>query len=100
MCNLISQNINVNDVIDGRTPLHYASDYGQLDVLEYLITKGADVNALDKHGISCILAAIWEGHITCVKLLLDSGAKKNGQTPDGTSYVDATDKPEIKSLLA
>lgn len=90
----------MNDVIDGRTPLHYASDYGQLDVLEYLITKGADVNALDKHGISCILAAIWEGHTNCVKLLLDSGAKKNGVTPDGSSYIDATDKQEIKFLLA
>ena len=25
---------------------------------------------LDKHGISAILAAIWEGHTDCVKLML------------------------------
>lgn len=28
--------------------------------------------ALDKHGISALLAAIWEGHTNCVKILLNS----------------------------
>lgn len=27
------------------------------------------------------------------------GASKNGTTPDGTSYIDAAEKPEIKALL-
>lgn len=32
-------------MIDGRRPLHYAADYGQKEIIEYLITKqGADVN--------------------------------------------------------
>lgn len=57
--------------IDGRSPLHLAADYGQLEVLEYLASKGADLNAKDKHGISVILAAIWEGHFKCVKFLLE-----------------------------
>ena len=34
---------------NGRTPLHYAADYGQAEVIEYLISKGADVNV----SISC-----------------------------------------------
>ena len=51
--------------------MHLAADYGQLEVLEYLVAKGADINAKDKHGISVILAAIWEGHSKCVKFLLD-----------------------------
>jgi ankyrin repeat protein len=38
------QNVDVNLAIDGRSPIHYASDYGQADVIEYLISKGADVN--------------------------------------------------------
>ena len=61
----------VNTTIDGRTPMHLAADYGQLEVLEYLSSKGADINAKDKHGISVILAAIWEGHTKCVKFLLE-----------------------------
>ena len=51
--------------------MHLAADYGQLEVLEYLAAQGADINAKDKHGISVILAAIWEGHSKCVKFLLD-----------------------------
>jgi len=94
------QNFDVNYEIASRSPLHYAADYGQTDVLDYLLSKGADVNTVDKHGITPILAAIWEGHTACVRLLLDKGATKTGKAPDGTSYVDAAEKPEIKQLLA
>lgn len=53
----------------------------------------------DKHGISPILAAIWEGHIDCVRILLEHGADKRGKTPDGTSLADAAEKQEIRDLL-
>ena len=67
----------MNADIDGRLPLHYASDYGQLEVIKYLCSKvsrlalernirpasadvllfqGANLNAEDKHGISPLLA--------------------------------------------
>ncbi|XP_037040551.1 myotrophin [Bradysia coprophila] len=95
-----NQNFDVNYEIASRYPLHYAADYGQTNVLDYLLTKGANVDAVDKHGITPILAAIWEGHTACVQLLLDKGATKSGSAPDGTSYVDAAEKPEIKKLLA
>ncbi|XP_022187213.1 myotrophin [Nilaparvata lugens] len=94
-----SKEIDLNKEIDGRPPLHYAADYGQDHVIQYLIQKGADVNIKDKHGISVLLAAIWEGHTNCVKTLLDKGACKDGVAPDGTSYLDAADKDEIKKLL-
>ena len=55
--------------------MHLAADYGQLEVLEYLVSQGADINAKDKHGISVILAAIWEGHAKCVKFLLEKVIK-------------------------
>lgn len=58
------------------------------------------MQAVDKHGITPILAAIWEGHTDCVRLLLANGAPKTGQAPDGTSYLDAAEKPEIKALLS
>ncbi|XP_077293667.1 myotrophin [Arctopsyche grandis] len=93
------QKINVNEAIDGRVPLHYAADYGQKDVLTYLLDKGANPNVVDKHGISVLLAAIWEGHTDCVQILLKNGASKTGVTPDGMSYMDAAEKQEIKQLL-
>ncbi|GAU98812.1 hypothetical protein RvY_09905 [Ramazzottius varieornatus] len=91
--------IDIRKPVDGRAPIHYAADYGQKEVIEYLISKGADVNAVDKHGISALLAAIWEGHTDCVRLLLQKGASKDGKSPDGTSYLDCAEKTEIKSLL-
>ncbi|KAH9403338.1 hypothetical protein TYRP_015221 [Tyrophagus putrescentiae] len=76
------EKLDANLMIDGRRPLHYAADYGQKEIIEYLITKqGADVNALDKHNISPLLAAIWEGHTECVRLLIANGAQINGRTP-------------------
>lgn len=39
---------NVNEEITARYPIHFAADYGQCDVLRYLISKGADVN------VSCL----------------------------------------------
>ncbi|XP_046979424.1 myotrophin [Schistocerca americana] len=91
--------IDVNKEIDGRPPIHYAADYGQGEVISYLVTKGADVNAKDKHGISALLAAIWEGHTDCVRLLLEKGASKEGTAPDGTTYLASAEKDEIKQLL-
>jgi len=79
--------------------MHLAADYGQLEVLEYLAAQGADINAKDKHGISVILAAIWEGHVNCVKFLLSKGCAKDGTAPDGRSYLDAAESDEIRNLL-
>ena len=30
------QGVDINQQIDGRLPLHYASDYGQLEVIKFL----------------------------------------------------------------
>ncbi|RWS30202.1 myotrophin-like protein [Leptotrombidium deliense] len=91
--------IDVNKNIEGRTPLHYAADYGQKEIIRYLIDKGANVNVVDKHGISPLLAAIWEGHTDCIKYMIEKGADVTGKTPDGLTYLDAAEKQEIKKLL-
>lgn len=107
--------MNINEPIEGRPPIHYATDYGQKEIIKYLISKGADLNvspsvvsswsdlimlqAVDKHGISAILPAIWEGHTECVKLMLENGANKNGKTPDGQNYIQVAEKEEIINLL-
>lgn len=54
----------------------------------------------DKHGITAILAAIWEGHKDCVKLLLENGAKKDGVAPDGKTYLESAENNEIRQLLS
>ncbi|KAK7098975.1 myotrophin-like [Littorina saxatilis] len=90
---------DVNAQINGRYPLHYAADYGQVEVIEYLLTKGAKINAPDKFEITPLLSAVFEGHTECVRVLLKKGADKSGKSPDGASYVDCAEKQEIKDLL-
>lgn len=38
------QKLDVNALIDGRRPIHHAADNGQKEIIEYLISIGADVN--------------------------------------------------------
>lgn len=44
VCVFVLQNININNLYDGRHLIHFGSDYGHNDIIEYLIQKGADVN--------------------------------------------------------
>lgn len=85
--------------INGRQPIIYAADFGQKEVIEYLISEGADVNSVDKHGITPLLAAIWEGHTKCVEVILAKGGSKDGKAPDGSTYLESATKDEIKALL-
>ncbi|XP_076998847.1 myotrophin isoform X1 [Tamandua tetradactyla] len=96
----LNEGEDVNRTLDGgRKPLHYAADCGQLEILEFLLLKGADINAPDKHHITPLLSAVYEGHVSCVKLLLSKGADKTVKGPDGLTAFEATDNQAIKALL-
>uniref|UniRef100_A0A3B5QGB4 Myotrophin n=1 Tax=Xiphophorus maculatus TaxID=8083 RepID=A0A3B5QGB4_XIPMA len=62
---------DVNQSLEGRKPLHYAADFGQVDMIKYLLHKGADVNATDKHGLTPLMYACFEDHKECAKILLE-----------------------------
>uniref|UniRef100_A0AAQ6IDW6 Myotrophin n=1 Tax=Anabas testudineus TaxID=64144 RepID=A0AAQ6IDW6_ANATE len=67
--------VDVNRTLEGgRKPLHYAADAGQEDVVEFLISMGADINAPDKHGLTPLMAACFEDHLSCVKVLLEKSS--------------------------
>ncbi|XP_024147251.1 myotrophin [Oryzias melastigma] len=80
-------------------PIHFVSDFGHKDVLEYLISIGADVNAKDKYGMTPLLSACYENHVACVKLLLEKGADKRIKGPDNQTAIDVADSEEMKALF-
>jgi len=84
---------------NSRGPIHWASDYNQLEILQYLAGKGVKVDEPDKYGITPLLAAVYEGHVEVVKFLLSKGAKKTTKGPDGKTPLEAAEKDEIKKLL-
>lgn len=74
----------------GMTLLHEAVQCGNIDIVKYLIDRGADVNKKDKLGRTPLLCVTWyyTNASDIVKILLESGAdpntkdsKKEGNTP-------------------
>ncbi|KAI1132547.1 ankyrin repeat-containing domain protein [Nemania abortiva] len=71
---------------DGSTPLHYASQTGQDQIVQLLLEYGADANSKDASGSTPLHKAAEKNHVAVVRLLLDSNADpeaidNSGSTP-------------------
>ncbi|KAL5021726.1 hypothetical protein ScPMuIL_000881 [Solemya velum] len=66
-----AENINCRDTF-GRnsTPLHLAAGYNNVEVAEFLLENGADVNAQDKGGLIPLHNASSYGHVEIAALLI------------------------------
>jgi ankyrin repeat protein len=68
---------------DGWTPLEDSvASHGHLDVVRFLISSGADVNAYDNEGWTPLHSAFRRGISISQKLLIQNGADVNQQTDD------------------
>jgi ankyrin repeat protein len=69
-----AKDINQQDQ-EGLTPLHWAVDRGHLDLVKYLISAGAAVNACDHDGQTPLCYAVLCEHTEIEKVLKSAGAK-------------------------
>lgn len=60
---------------DGRTALHLASAEGQSSVVEFLISKGANVHVVDRWGVGPLGDAIQNQHDAVIEKLVAAGAR-------------------------
>lgn len=58
----------------GVTPMMVAGEEDHADVLEFLISRGADVAHAEVHGYMPITRAFWKGHVDIVRLYKRHGA--------------------------
>ncbi|CAG9464939.1 unnamed protein product [Pedinophyceae sp. YPF-701] len=60
---------------DKRTPLHLAASEGCYSVAKWLLSKGANVNAVDRFGRTPLADAVMADHGEVAKLLMTKGGK-------------------------
>ncbi len=58
--------------------LRYAAAAGKTDIVRVLIARRADLEEADVFGKTAMVHAAANGHVECVRLLLNAGAKQHG----------------------
>lgn len=71
----------------GNSPLHIASAKGYNDIVEYLLSKGANIHSVNKRLASPLHSAVFKGRIETVKLLLDKGASIEAREDEGDTPI-------------
>ncbi len=86
---------------DGRTPLHWACLGVHLDVVKFLVEKGADVNAEDSNKIVPLHSLATRNSAAAIAVLADKGANIDAKDYGGNTALhyaamsDAADAVEI-----
>lgn len=80
-------NLNINSVgYLGMTALSLASiEYGNLEMIKYLLEKGADINVKNEDGSTALMTASMYGNLEIIKYLIENGADINAKDNDGST---------------
>ena len=85
---------------DGRTPLHLAALFAYLECVEYLVSRGADINNKDVDGDTALHLAVFNDHVDVVKFLLKNNADVNVTNNKGnTSLHEAVIQSDISVIV-
>lgn len=86
---LIEAGANINLLNDevGESPIHVATEKGNVDILKILIENGAHLDMLTRPGYSAAHLAVFSNKLEALKLLLDNGADKNIKDPEGNTLL-------------
>ncbi len=85
---LIEAGAEVNPLPGIWLPLNYAAFNGHRDVAQYLLEKGAKVDAVAPNGMTSLMIAARNGHTELARLLLQNHAAIDVKTPDGNNALD------------
>ncbi|KAL7950547.1 ankyrin repeat-containing domain protein [Trichoderma barbatum] len=76
---LIASGANPNLTTWSGSPLHFATIFGHLNLVQLLLEHGAEANAIDSRKATPLHLAAWSSRIEIAKLLLQYGADTTAQ---------------------
>ncbi len=96
---LLLSNYDVNYLIRGQTPLHFAIKDENLDMIRLLIKYKADLELKDNYKETALNCAVRTGNIEIVKYILEQGVDVNTQASDSsTPLAYAIQQGDIESV--
>ncbi len=94
LCELfLKAGMDINERDSSGTPfLCYAARNGKIDMVQWLLENGADIDAVSNdRGYSAVMDAVWKSNVQIVELLVNKGANLNFVSRDGqTALILAT----------
>jgi len=79
---------DVNFLISGQSPLHFAIKDQNLNMIRILIKYNADLELVDIYKETALNCAVRTGHIEIIKYLLEQGAEVNTHASDSTTPLE------------
>ncbi|MCK4874328.1 MAG: ankyrin repeat domain-containing protein [Sulfurimonas sp.] len=85
---------------EGVSIFDMAITYDNIEMVQYLIDEGIDVNSTSRRSrFTPLMAAACYGRVDVAKLLIEKGADKNAVDSKGISVIDFARKMNKKSIL-
>ena len=85
---------------EGVSILDMAITYDNIEIVNYLISKGVNINHTNRRsGFTSLMAAACYGRVEIVKILLANGVNKDVKDSKGFSAIDFARKMNKKSVL-
>jgi len=86
-------------LVDGKTPLHLAIQQSLVDLITFLLAKGADPKVKTQQNVSCLHFAASEGDKPTIEKFLGYGNNVNEQNTNGKTPLHvAAEKNHIDAL--
>jgi CDK inhibitor PHO81 len=80
------------------TPLFHAASEGSVQCLQTLLDSEADPRILDEKGLSALYYATWEGHLTCMDMLIKTIGPAVQKSPKNVQMVAPMQPPATTPL--
>lgn len=84
---------------EGNTLLHQASIIGSIPIIEYLLSRGADINSENTRLNTPLVEAIMSGRNETIKLLIDKGADFQKQNVLGYAPIHCAAMKNLPSIV-